>query len=306
MRTSKTSGKAASVTLGASGHGYNAPNMVQQTFADKLNNAWEQSRSLVCVGLDPDPRLMPIPEIATFNRAIVDATWDLVCAYKPNLAFYEALGMDGLQALEATLVHIREVAPRVVLLGDAKRGDIGSTAQAYATAMFDSWGVDALTASPYLGADSVEPFIERPDKGVFLICRTSNPGSADFQALMVQDEAGAKPLYQVVAERASGWNRHRNVGLVVGATQPEELDLVREMHPQMPILIPGVGAQGGELESAVRSGVDPRGRGAIINSSRGVIYASKRPDFAEAARREASRLRDAINGILEQEGKGWS
>ena len=306
MRTSKTSGKAASVTLGASGHGYNAPNMVQQTFADKLNNAWEQSRSLVCVGLDPDPRLMPIPEIATFNRAIVDATWDLVCAYKPNLAFYEALGMDGLQALEATLVHIREVAPQVVLLGDAKRGDIGSTAQAYATAMFDSWGFDALTASPYLGADSVEPFIERPDKGVFLICRTSNPGSADFQALMVQDEAGAKPLYQVVAERASGWNRHRNVGLVVGATQPEELDLVREMHPQMPILIPGVGAQGGDLESAVRGGVDPRGRGAIINSSRGVIYASKRPDFAEAARREASRLRDAINGILEQEGKGWS
>ena len=261
---------------------------------------------MVCVGLDPDPRLMPIPEIATFNRAIVDATSDLVCAYKPNLAFYEALGMDGLEALEATLCHIKEVAPQVVLLGDAKRGDIGSTAQAYATAMFDFWGFDALTASPYLGADSVEPFIERPDKGVFLICRTSNPGSADFQALMVQDEAGARPLYQVVAERASSWNRHRNVGLVVGATQPEELDLVRGQHPHMPILIPGVGAQGGDLESAVRGGVDPRGRGAIINSSRGVIYASKGPDFAEAARREASRLRDAINGILEQEGKGWS
>ena len=280
--------------------------MATRTFAERLEGAWAHSRSLVCVGLDPDLRLMPIADVASFNRAIVDATADLVCAYKPNLAFYEALGMDGLRALEATVEHIRKTSPHAVLLGDAKRGDIGSTAQAYAAAMFDSWGFDALTASPYLGADSMEPFIERPEKGVFLICRTSNPGSADFQALMVQDGSGARPLYQVVAETASRWGRHRNIGLVVGATQPQELDEVRRLHPEIPILIPGVGAQGGELEGAVRGGVDRRGRGAIINSSRGVLYASKGSDFADAARRETVKLRDAINSILEQEGKGWS
>ena len=287
--------------------------MTTPTFADKLENGWAHSRSLVCVGLDPDPSLMPVADVAAFSRAIVDATADLVCAYKPNLAFYEAMGMDGLRGLEATLSHTRQVAPHAILLGDAKRGDIGSTAQAHATAMFDFWGFDAITASPYLGADSVEPFIERPQKGVFLLCRTSNPGSADFQGLLVQDGSAKhgtdpKPLYQVVAEKASAWDRHRNIGLVVGATQPQELEEIRSLHPAMPILIPGVGAQGGDLESAVRGGVDQRGRGAIINSSRGVIYArpSEGEDFGEAARRAASELRDAINTILEQEGKGWS
>ena len=276
--------------------------MTTATFADKLDNAWSHSRSLVCVGLDPDPRLMPLSDVATFGCAIVDATADLVCAYKPNLAFYEAMGMDGLRGLEATLAHIRQVAPHAILLGDAKRGDIGSTAQAHATAIFDSWGFDALTASPYLGADSVEPFIERPEKGVFLLCRTSNPGSADFQGLLVHDQQGAKPLYQVVAEKASAWDRHRNIGLVVGATQPQELEEIRRLHPKMPILIPGIGAQGGDLESAVRGGVDTHGRGALINSSRSVIYASRGPDFAQAARQAATELRDAINAMRQQEG----
>ena len=280
--------------------------MTNQTFAVKLEQAWTHSRSLVCVGLDPDPRQMPVSDVAAFGRAIVDATADLVCAYKPNLAFYEAMGLDGLKGLKATLEHIKQVAPQVILLGDAKRGDIGSTAQAYATAMFDYWGFDALTASPYLGADSMEPFIERPEKGVFLLCRTSNPGSADFQGLMVQHGAGLRPLYHVVAESASRWNRNSNIGLVVGATQPAELEEIRGLYPEMPLLIPGVGAQGGDLESAVRGGTDHRGRGAIINSSRGVIYASKGPDFAQAARQAAIELRDAINAILEQEGKGWS
>ncbi len=280
--------------------------MTSPTFANKLETAWERSHSLLCVGLDPDPRLMPVADVAAFGQAIVDATADLVCAYKPNLAFYEALGLEGLRALQATLEHARQVAPHVVLLGDAKRGDIGSTAQAYATAMFDSWGFDAITASPYLGADSVKPFIYRPDKGVFLICRTSNPGSADFQGLIVQDEADVRPLYQVVAERAASWDLHRNIGLVVGATQPLELQEIRGLHPNIPILIPGVGAQGGDLEAAVKGGVDEHGRGAIINSSRGVIYASREPDFADAARRAATELRDAINAILEREGKGWS
>ena len=281
--------------------------MTTPTFATKLEYAWQHSRSLVCVGLDPDPRLMPVPDIAFFGRSIIDATSDLVCAYKPNLAFYEAMGLDGLHGLEATLTYIRQAAPHAILLGDVKRGDIGSTAQAHATAMFDSWGFDAITASPYLGADSVEPFIQRPDKGVFLLCRTSNPGSADFQGLMVQDGSGAKPLYQVVAERASHWDRHRNIGLVVGATQPHELEEIRSLHPRMPILIPGVGAQGGDLESAVRGGMDQQGRGALINSSRGIIYASPNRDehFAQAARRAALELQHAINGILDQEGKGW-
>ena len=148
----------------------------------------------------------------------------------------------------------------------------------------------------------MEPFIERPEKGVFLLCRTSNPGSADFQGLLVHDERGGKPLYQVVAEKASAWDRHRNIGLVVGATQPQELEEIRRLHPQMPILIPGVGAQGGDLESAVRGGVDNRGRGALINSSRSVIYASRGPDFAQAARQAATELRDAINAIRQQEG----
>ena len=280
--------------------------MTNQPFAMKLKQAWTHSRSLVCVGLDPDRRQMPVSDVAAFGRAIVDATADLVCAYKPNLAFYEAMGLDGLHGLKATLEHIKQVAPQVILLGDAKRGDIGSTAQAYATAMFDYWGFDALTASPYLGADSMEPFIERPEKGVFLLCRTSNPGSADFQGLMVQHGVGLRPLYHLVAESASRWNRNSNIGLVVGATQPAELEEIRGLYPEMPLLIPGVGAQGGDLESAVRGGTDHRGRGAIINSSRGVIYASKGPDFAQAARQAAIELRDAINAILEQEGKGWS
>ena len=285
---------------------YNAVPMSAATFASKLDRAWSQARSLVCVGLDPDPRLMPMSDVAAFNRQIIDATADVVCAYKPNLAFYEALGLAGLKALEQTVAWVREAAPHAVLLGDAKRGDIGSTAQAYATAMFDAWGFDAVTISPFLGADSVEPFIERPEKGVFLLCRTSNPGSADFQGLMVQSGGDVTPLYQVVAEAASRWDRHGNVGLVVGATQPRELEAVRGLCPRLPILIPGVGAQGGDLAGAVRGGTDRRGRMALINSSRGVLYASGGTDFPQAARQEATRLRDSINAILEQEGRGWS
>ena len=228
------------------------------SFAEKLQRSWDNSRSLVCVGLDPDPRLMPVTDVGAFGQAIVDATADLICAYKPNLAFYEAMGHGWPpRPRNDAGAHPQSVAPQAILLADVKRGDIGSTAQAHATAMFDCWGFDAITASPYLGADSVEPFIERPDKGVFLLCRTSNPGSADFQGLMVQHNTRTAPLYQVVAEKASAWNRNHNIGLVVGATQPKELEEIRGLHPHMPILIPGVGAQGGDLESAVREGVDP-------------------------------------------------
>ena len=278
------------------------------TFAQRLDDACAANRTLVCVGLDPDPSLMPasVADTFDFTSAIVDATHDLVCAYKPNWAFYEALGLDGLRALEKTVRHIRDVAPNVVLIADAKRGDIGNTSAAYAHALFDVWGFDAATVNPYLGSDALEPFLDFQDKGVFILCRTSNPGAGDFQDLQVA-RGGAQPLplYHQVALRAREWNVHGNVGLVLGATYPSELAQVRELCPDLPFLVPGIGSQAGDLEQSVRSGTDARGRRAIINSSRGVIYASKGKDFAEAARSAAKSLRDSINGVLESQGLTW-
>lgn len=275
-------------------------------FVARLDAACAASRSLVCVGLDPDPALMPVGDVFAFNKGVVDATHDLVCAYKPNLAFYEALGLAGMRALEQTIRHIREVAPGAVLLADAKRGDVGNPAAAYARALFEVWGFDAATVSPYLGGDTIEPFLDYMDRGVFVLCRTSNPGAGDFQdALVTGDGSDQRPLYQLVALRAREWNRHGNVGLVVGATYPRELGQVRSICPEMPFLIPGIGFQQGDLEQAVRQGTDASGRRAVVNSSRGIIYASQGPDFAEAARRATLRLRDAINTILLSEGHGW-
>jgi orotidine-5'-phosphate decarboxylase len=263
------------------------------TFRQKLDAAWERSGSLLCIGLDPDPARMAIGDVAAFNVAIVEATADLVCAYKPNVAFYEALGPErGYAALRKTLAV---VPPHVVTLADAKRGDVEHTARAYAHAIFDELGFDSATVSPYLGADSVEPWIERPEKGAFVVCRTSNPGAPDLQDLQVQSDAGPRPLYEVVAERARAWDRHGNVGLVVGATYPGELKRLRELCPDLPVLVPGIGAQQGSLADAVRAGLDARGRGVLISASRGVTYASRHADFAQAARREAMRLRDEIN-----------
>ena len=265
--------------------------------------------------------------VVEFNRAIVDATADLVCAYKPNIAFYEALGMPGLRALEATIAHIRSVAPGCVVIMDAKRGDIGNTVDAYATAMFDVWGVDAVTVNPWGGLDTVTPWLERDDKGVLVWCRGSNPGAADLQDLVVDearlagespeseglaadgDGGRVEPVYLRLARdlaSAYGGSAHGNLGLVVGATAPEQLAAVREVCPDMPILIPGVGAQGGDLEASVRHGVDAGGRLAIINSARGIIYASSGDDFAAAARTAAGRLRNDINGTLDAMGLGWS
>ena len=276
------------------------------TFTDRLDAACAANQSLVCVGLDPDPALMPIEDVFAFNKSIVDATHDLVCAYKPNIAFYEALGLPGLRALEQTIQHIRDVAPGVIILVDAKRGDVGNTAAAYARALFEVWGFDAATVSPYLGGDSLDPFLEYRDRGVFILCRTSNPGAGDLQDTMVASNGDShRPLYQVVALRAGEWNRYGNVGLVVGATYPSELEQVRSLCPEMPFLIPGIGSQEGELEQAVRRGVDGKGRRAVLNSSRGIIYASSGRDFAEAARRATLSLRDAINSILTSEGRGW-
>jgi len=262
-------------------------------FNRKLVSAAEKNHSLLCVGLDPDPCRMP-PDIGVldFNRAIIDATAGSVCAYKLNLAFYEALD-GGLDALKGTLEHIPDDIP---VIGDAKRGDIGNTAKAYATAIFDNLGFDAATVSPYLGFDSVEPFIEYQDRGVFILCRTSNASAADFQSLLCQtDDADNRPLFQMVAMKAAQWNKHGNIGLVVGATCPEELKIIRQAHPDMPLLIPGVGAQGGDLEASIRYGTDNAGGKAIINSSRGIIYASPGEDFAQAAGAAANSLKQEIN-----------
>jgi len=265
-------------------------------FIEKLTDAAQKNKSLLCVGLDPDPALMP-PKLSVFdfNKAIIDATADLVCAYKINLAFYEALDKEGLDALKRTVKHIPS---NILTIGDAKRGDIGNTAKAYARAIFDNLGFDATTVNPYLGFDSIEPFIQYKDKGVFILCRTSNAGSVDLQSLRCETEGGPRPLFEIVALKASQWNTNGNIGLVVGATYPEELKLIRQHHPAMPILIPGIGAQGGDLALAVRYGVDSKGERAIINSSRQIIYAPKGKDFPEASRRAASELKEQINHHL--------
>ncbi len=261
-------------------------------FIDKLASAARKNNSLLCIGLDPDPELMPSRVgVLRFNKAIIDTTSALVCAYKLNLAFYEALD-EGMDVLKRTIKYIPDDIP---VIGDAKRGDIGSTAKAYAKAIFSNLGFDATTVNPYLGFDSVEPFIEYWDRGVFILCRTSNPSAVDFQSLRFETEHRRLPLFEIVALRAAQWNKHGNIGLVVGATYPEELKLIRQNHPDMPLLIPGIGAQGGDLASAVRYGVNARGQKAILSSSRQIIYASREKDFAQAARRVAADLRERIN-----------
>ena len=270
-------------------------------FADKLSAASGKNRSLLCIGLDPDPELMPGVGLLQFNKAIIDATADLVCAYKPNLAFYEAQGIEGLSALKQTVDYIPDMIP---VIADGKRGDVGNTARAYAQALFVTFGFDAATVSPYLGYDSIAPFIDYADKGIFLLCRTSNQGALDFQSLACIESSSRGrpgepiPLFQVVAQKAKEWNLRGNIGLVVGATYPQELRRIRQLCPEMVLLIPGIGAQGGDLASAARYGTDERGGRAIISSSRQILYASWGKDFALAARRAAQALRDQINHHL--------
>jgi orotidine-5'-phosphate decarboxylase len=262
-------------------------------FTEKLAAAMQQNKSLVCVGLDPDPSLMPENiGVFDFNRAVIDATADLVCAFKPNFAFYEAMGLLGLEALEKTIDYIPDNIP---VIADAKRGDIGNTSRAYARAIFDFYGCDAVTVSPYLGFDSIEPFVSYSEKGVFILCRTSNPGAVDFQSLPCNVPPAPLHLFEIVARKALEWNKNGNIGLVVGATYPEELGLIREACPDMLFLIPGIGAQGGDVAAVVNNGTNSRGEGAIINSSRQILYASKGKDFAVAARKATLDLRDSIN-----------
>ena len=265
-------------------------------FIEKLALAGKKNKSLLCVGLDPDPAMMPEKiGVYEFNKAIIDATADLVCAYKPNIAFYEAMGNKGLEALFRTREYIPKEIPVII---DAKRGDIGNTAKAYAHSLFDRFNFDAATVSPYLGYDSLEPFIRYRDRGVFILCRTSNKGAEDFQSLSIKTEHGQKMLFEIVAGKVHEWNKNGNLGLVVGATYPEELKLIRDRYPEMPLLIPGVGAQGGELKQVVAYGVDAGREKTVINSSRQILYVSNGRDFAAAARHEAKTMRDKINEYL--------
>lgn len=263
-------------------------------FLDKLLHASRKNDSLVCVGLDTDEEKIPLflrsedDPIFTFNQRIIDSTRDLVCAYKPNLAFYEALGIRGWEALKKTCEYIPEEIPIIL---DAKRGDIGNTAQMYAKALYEVMKADAVTISPYMGKDAVLPFLEYEDKVSFILCLTSNKGALDFQLSLIE----GKPLYEIVAEKVLSWNEKNNCGLVVGATYPEQLKKIRQIAPGLPFLIPGVGAQAGEIESTIKYGTDNKGELAIINSSRAILYASSGEDFAKAARNETLRLRDSIN-----------
>ncbi len=265
-------------------------------FMSSLQAAWQRNDSLVCVGLDPEPAKFPAhlrdaPDaVFEFCRAIVDATADLVCSFKPQIAHFAALRAE--ETLERLIAHVHAEHPAVPVILDAKRGDIGSTAQHYATEAFERYRADAVTLNPYLGRDSIQPFLDRADKGVILLCRTSNPGGADFQAL----DCGGMPLYLRVAETiARDWNAHGNCALVTGATWPEELGKVRAVVGDMPLLVPGIGAQGGDVEAVLRNGCTAAGTGLLISSSRAILYAGHDADFAAAARAAAGELRDTIN-----------
>jgi orotidine-5'-phosphate decarboxylase len=262
---------------------------MSSSFHEQLERSWIASGSMLCVGLDPDPARMPAPldgtsdAIERFCHAIVDATADLVCAFKPQIAHFASQGEEA--TLERLCNHIRHEYPDVTLILDAKRGDIGSTAEHYAREAFGRYAAHAVTVNPYLGTDSVEPFFAYGG-GVIALCRTSNPGGGDVQGLV----SDGRPVYAHVAEMvATKWSQLGDCGLVVGATYPSELAEVRAIAPDLPLLVPGVGTQGGDAATVVEHGADAAGRGLIVNSSRAVLYASSGSDFAEAARAEARR-----------------
>lgn len=282
--------------------------MAERNFLNLLKERWNKGHFL-CVGLDSD--LLKIPEsvrrssaeqtIFSFNQRIIEATADLVCAFKPQIAFYEAHGPAGISALIRTTRFIREYAPDIPIILDAKRADVENTNKSYVRAAFDIYGVDAITVHPYLGRKALEPFLSQKDKGIIVLVRTSNPGAGEIQDLQVN----GKPLYQIIAHQvASEWNRNGNCAVVAGATYPDELRKIREIVGDMPILIPGIGAQGGDVEKdikeTVKAGINSQGQGMIINSSRGIIFASSGPDFADAARRAVEDLDAQIKRQIKQ------
>ena len=268
-------------------------------FIEQLRQAESRNDSLLCVGLDPEPSRFPgawkgdAARIFDFCAAIVDATKDLVSAFKPQIAYFAAHRAED--QLERLMAHIKRVAPGVPIILDAKRGDIGSTAEQYAKEAFQRYQADAVTLSPFMGFDTIEPYLRFPGKGAIILCRTSNPGGDDWQMQRLASEPGQPRLFEHLAFLAeSKWNKNGQLGLVVGATYPEEIARVRELAPTLPILIPGVGAQGGDAEATVRAGLSDRGT-IIVNSSRAVLYASEGQDFAAAARAVALQTRDTLN-----------
>jgi orotidine-5'-phosphate decarboxylase len=276
------------------------------TFLDMLRDAGAKNQSMLCVGLDPEPSRFPAEmkgnadKIYDFCARIVDTTADLVNAYKPQIAYFAAHRAES--QLERLMAHIRQVAPHVPIILDAKRGDIGSTAEQYAIEAFERYGADAVTLSPFMGFDSVAPYLKYQGKGAFLLCRTSNPGGDDLQNQRLSSLEGSPLLYEHVARLAQGpWNLNGQLGLVVGATYPAEIERVRALAPTVPLLIPGVGAQGGDAVATVKAGL--RANGAIIvNSSRAILYAASDAQFADAARREALKTRDVLQQAARQAG----
>ena len=266
------------------------------SFIATLEHAWQKNNSLLCVGLDPDPVIFPRhlqgrpDSVFNFCKAIVDATADVVCCFKPQIAYFAAQSAEG--ALERLIVHIHRAHPGIPVILDAKRGDIGSTAEQYAQEAFVRYEADAVTVNPYMGRDSVEPYLAYTDKGVILLCRTSNPGGSDLQSL----DVGGEKLYERVARLvAKEWNSSHQCALVVGATFPAEIARVREIVGDMPLLVPGIGAQGGDIEATLKAGRTSNGTGLMINSSRAILYAGKGVDFAIAARKAALDTRNDIN-----------
>lgn len=269
--------------------------MLRPSFAEQLRTCEQNHNSLVCVGLDPLPDSMPSgfegsEGVYTFCRSIVDSVADLVCAFKPQIAHFAALGAE--RELAALIEYIHRHHPAVPVILDAKRGDVGATAERYAIELFDRYQADAATVNPYLGPESLRPYLKRTDRGVFILCRTSNPENA-----WLQDFPSNDPVYLRVARAAAEWNESGNVMLVVGATYPADLGRVRSIIGDMTVLVPGVGSQGGDVAAAVKAGLNSRRSGLIVNASRSVLYASKGPDFAEAARSTARALRDQINQL---------
>ncbi|MFM7800873.1 MAG: orotidine-5'-phosphate decarboxylase [Limnohabitans sp.] len=273
------------------------------TFIEQLKHVTQVNRSVLCVGLDPEPAKFPdqlrkqADAIYTFCAQIVDATSDLVCAFKPQIAYFAAHRAEA--QLEQLIAHIRRVAPTVPVILDAKRGDIGSTAEQYAIEAFERYGADAVTLSPFMGFDSIEPYVKRHGKGAFLLCRTSNPGGDDWQTRRLADVAGQPRLFEHLAQLAQGpWNLNGQLGLVVGATYPDEIARVRDIAPALPLLIPGVGDQGGDAATTLKAGFRKQGDQIsgpiIVNSSRAILYASKGNDFASAAREAALQARRVL------------
>ena len=274
-------------------------------FTDSLQDISVLKKSLLTIGLDPDPDKMPVSDVFEFCKLIIDHTEVFTVAYKPNLGFFEAFGLEGLKSLEKVIDHIKSNYPDVLIIGDAKRGDIAPTSSKYAYAMFEIWGFDAVTVNAFSGLDSIEPFLRYTDRGVFVWCKSSNPDGYQLQDLVVKGTTDRK-IYQVIAEYCVSWNNEGNLGLVVGATFPDELKIVRDIVGELPILVPGIGSQSGDLEASVRVGLGRENHGLLVSSSRGIIYASSdRNNFGPAAANASSDLRENINNILADLGRSF-